>query len=342
MGSQKDWNELTYITRLSIGTPPQHFHALLDISSSDLFVPATSRDELCPPGNRYNASASRTHKHHTEHMHSEYLRCLADGQLAEDTLHLGGIEIEGQKFGAAKSIIKPDPKFGNDDWDGILGLAPGNKGSFRNIANPFMNMIAQKKLDWNLFSLKLPRGKSDPGEIIFGGIDKDMYEGNLKKLPLVPYDPVHRRRLRDRWVVPASGIGIGHGYASLYGYVATIESDFPGIAIPELYALMLNKYLGMENRDGLREPPSIDCAKREKLEDLTITLAEEKFVLSPWDYTMEMDMGWIDGKKGERRCVSAFMSLPDHLEESFIVLGTPFLRKFYSVFDLGGRTVSCM
>src|SRR6266536_3051360 len=153
------------------------------------------------------------------------------GPLSEDSLHLGGTEIKSQFFGEARRINRNLPSFGNEGWDGILGLSPSNEASDLGTASPFQNMVAQELLDWNLFSLKLPRGSSDPGEILFGGIDESMYTGKLKNLPLVPYNPDKYQCIRGRWIVPASGIGVGSGFASLNGYLATIETDYPFISL---------------------------------------------------------------------------------------------------------------
>jgi hypothetical protein len=47
---------------------------------------------------------------------------------------------------------------------------------------------------------------------------------------------------------------------------------------------------------------SIECAKREMLEDFTITLGGHDFVISPYEYTLEAE---LEGRGGERRCLGA-------------------------------------
>jgi hypothetical protein len=75
------------------------------------------------------------------------------------------------------------------------------------------------------------------------------------------------------------------------------------------------------------------------LQNITITLGEEDFVMTPWEYTIEVNMK--DLGYSEKRCMSAFMPKQAYGYENYIVLGSAFLRAFYGVFDLDQRTVSC-
>lgn len=229
------------------------------------------------------------------------------------------------------------PYWGWDDsnWDGILGLAPTNDRSPLGLLNPLQNMKEQELLDRSMFSLKLPRG-DEPGELLFGDVNEELYVGKLKSLPVVS-DPILLPRLKGSWAVPATSLSIGNGTASLKGYVATLESDFPLIGLPDSIVMLLLKYLGMERKTNHdMEPPSIDCARREELENLTISLGKHDFVITPWEYTMEMKSEVWGGK----RCMTALYPMPD-LATNHIALGSSFLKRFYSVFDLDNRSVSC-
>lgn len=72
--------------------------------------------------------------------------------------------------------------------------------------------------------------------------------------------------------------------------------------LPERYVKVLEENLGLESTgrywDSIR---SIDCSQRSLLENITITLAVEKFVVSAWEYTTETDIE-IENKGKERRC----------------------------------------
>ena len=272
---------------------------------------------------------------------SDYVRFIEMGIASQDSVHVAGMEVENLLFGEATSFWRQEDVSDYKSWDGILGLAPSirvnNNGPFANILqNPFHSMVSQGLLDRNVFGLKLSRGVDDPGEIMFGGINEDLYEGELKTLPLLN-DTDELQRIEARWKVPATSISIGEGEASLEGYAATLESDFPLIALPGNFVMLLEKYLGMENKGDQYAPKSIDCSKRDELEDFTVTLAGHDFVLSAYEYTIEMDKKeW-----GGHRCVSAFLAMPGTIDSKYVILGSAFLKGFYGVFDLDGRSVSC-
>jgi hypothetical protein len=233
---------------------------------------------------------------------------------------------------------------GDDQWDGILGIAPhgGNADAppyfdAARLDDPFLSMISQGLLDRNMFALKFANGTDHPGEIMFGGVNDDLYEGELKTLPLLN-DTHDFRQISGRWNVPATKITIGLGWVSLKDYVATLDSDEPFIALPELFVVLLYNYLGMEQKGKQGPYPipySIDCSRRDKLDNFTLTLGDHDFVITPYQYTIEMDVEeW-----GGHRCISGFWPL--NTNEKFIVVGSSFLRAFYGVFDLDERTVSC-
>jgi hypothetical protein len=288
----------------------------------------------------YSSLNSSTHICHNKIFHAFPLRFCCSGVLSRDTLHLSTFSIKNQTFGKFDYMFRYTPHW-DASWDGLLGLAPSNENSDSlDLMNPLQNMVAQNLLDRNLFSLKLPRGADGRGEILFGEIDHDSYVGELKSLPLLPYDENHSEEIMGRWTVPASKLNIGDGSLDFEGGVAVFETDFPFIGLPESYVMLVDQYLGMDNAgkswDHLR---SIDCSKRKLLGNITITLGEEDFVISPWEYTIEADMTKL-GIKG-KRCVSAFRPKEEYGDSNYIVLGSAFLRAFVGVFDLDSRTVSC-
>jgi saccharopepsin len=226
-----------------------------------------------------------------------------------------------------------------------LGLAPHANNGQNNpyfpadLDDPFLSMVSKELLDKNVFGLKLSRGMDDPGEIMFGGVNTELFEGELRTMPLLN-NSGDRRLMRGRWNIPAISMSLGPGSASLEGYAASLESDFPFIGLPLDFRFFLYEYLGMEQKGDTVGPYpvpfSIDSSKRVELEDFTLTLGGHDFVITPYEYTIEMDAEEWSG----HRCISAIVPVQD-FGEKFIMVGSSFLRAFYSVFDLDERTVSC-
>jgi saccharopepsin len=337
-----------YITNISVGTPPQHFNVLLSISTSDILLPSTHCGFTCHyryP--QYDSKRSSTYVANGTVITRDYPRFSANAIVSQDTFHIAGIEIKNVSFAEATNIHRRGDGraigLGDDQWDGILGIAPhgGNADAMPNfdapLDDPFLSVISQGLLDRNIFGLKFSNGTDHPGEIMFGGVNHDLYEGELKTLPLLN-DTDDFRQIPGRWNVAATKITIGPGWVSLKDYVASLDSDTPFIGLPGLFVALLCNYLGMEQKGKQGPYPipySIDCSRRDELDNFTLTLGDHDFVITPYQYTIEMDVEeW-----GGHRCISAFWPL--NANEKFIIVGSSFLRAFYGVFDLDERTVSC-
>lgn len=74
----------------------------------------------------------------------------------------------------------------------------------------------------------------------------------------------------------------------------------------------------------------MDCAKRSTLPDLTFTLTGHNFTIGAEDYILEV----------QGSCISSFMGI-DIPEPAgpLAILGDTFLRRWYSVYDLGTNSV---
>lgn len=91
----------------------------------------------------------------------------------------------------------------------------------------------------------------------------------------------------------------------------------------------------LEFEELMYMPPSVSCDKLALMPDIIFNLAGKNFTLTPYDYTFEWPM-----KPSRTRCATAIM--PFGIEQyNEIVLGSAFLRTFYSVFDLDTNTIGC-
>lgn len=75
---------------------------------------------------------------------------------------------------------------------------------------------------------------------------------------------------------------------------------------------------------------TVDCNKRASLPDLTFTLSGHNFTIGPHDYILE-----IQGS-----CISSIMGMdfPEPVGP-LAILGDAFLRRYYSMYDLGNNVV---
>lgn len=72
----------------------------------------------------------------------------------------------------------------------------------------------------------------------------------------------------------------------------------------------------------------VDCNKRDTQPDLTFTLESHDFAITAKDYIIEIR---------ESVCISAFVGFD--LPRQLVILGDVFLRKWYSIYNMGNNTV---
>ena len=125
-----------YIGIVGIGSPPQYFRMLFDTGSSDVWVPA-SYCQACGPGKRsFHPGRSHTYRDVLEKdddMEDDdgvlprlfevvYAGGVVAGKKGADTLTIGGVKLEGMKFGQA---MYEDEELTLASWDGVVGLGFG-------------------------------------------------------------------------------------------------------------------------------------------------------------------------------------------------------------------------
>jgi saccharopepsin len=308
-----------YFSEIELGTPPQSFKVVLDTGSSNLWVPSSECGSIaCYLHQKFDSSASSTYKKNGSDFAIQYGSGSLSGFVSQDTLKIGDLKIEGQDFAEATS--EPGLAFAFGRFDGILGLG-FDAISVNKIVPPFYKMIEQGLLDDPVFAFYLgdANKEGDSSEATFGGIDKDHYTGELINIPL---------RRKAYWEVDLDAIALGDDVAELDNTGVILDTGTSLIALPSNLAEMINTEIGAKK--GFTGQYSVDCATRDSLPDITFTLTGHNFTIGPYDYTLEV----------QGSCISAFMGMdfPEPVGP-LAILGDAFLRKWYSVYDLGNGAV---
>jgi hypothetical protein len=168
-------------------------------------VPSTQCPRTNCPFYRFETTNSSTFKSLNKPFGIQYGIGSVNGTYATDTVTVSGASIANQQFGLASITedimqpsgisMSPEPfnRSSNNpvEANGILGLgypsltqaASSGEGAY----NPFVfNLASQKVIKEPIFSIYL-NSISKPGwsgEIIFGGIDKSKFNGDLTYLPV--------------------------------------------------------------------------------------------------------------------------------------------------------------
>ncbi|UZJ56996.1 hypothetical protein CBS101457_006316 [Exobasidium rhododendri] len=313
-----DFLNAQYFADISIGTPPQDFKVILDTGSSNLWVPSKECSSIaCFLHTKYDHSASSTYKTNGTEFKIQYGSGAMEGFISQDTLTIGDLTIKKQDFAEATS--EPGLAFAFGKFDGILGLAYDTI-SVDGVVPPFYNMINQGLIDEPVFAFYLGNSEAEGGEAVFGGVDPDHYTGKITYAPL---------RRKGYWETELNKITLGEDEMELDNTGAAIDTGTSLIALPTDISEIINKEIGATK--GWQGSYSVDCAKIPSMPDLTFTIDNKDYTLTAKDYILQTS---------ESSCLSAFtgLDIPPPMGPIWIV-GDVFLRKYYTVYDLGKNAV---
>ncbi|PHH80280.1 hypothetical protein CDD82_1882 [Ophiocordyceps australis] len=305
-----------YFSEIKIGTPPQTFKVVLDTGSSNLWVPSVKCTSIaCFLHSTYDSSSSSTYQKNGSSFEIRYGSGSLSGFVSQDVMTIGDLKVKGQDFAEATS--EPGLAFAFGRFDGILGLAYDTL-SVNGIVPPFYNMVKQKAIDEPVFAFYL--GSDESGsEATFGGIDDSRYKGQIEYIPL---------RRKAYWEVDLDSIALGDEVANLENTGVILDTGTSLNVLPTDFAEILNKEIGAKK--GWSGQYTVDCSKRNSLPDIVFSLAGSNYSLSANEYILE-----VSGT-----CISTFqgMDIPEPAGP-LVILGDAFLRRYYSVYDLGRGAV---
>jgi len=189
--------------------------------------------------------------------------------------------------------------------------------SVNKIEPPFFAMVRKGLLDDPVFAFYLG-DTSDSSEAVFGGVDETHYTGKITEIPV---------RRKAYWEVTLDAITFG-GETAEMDMGAILDTGTSLLAMPSAIAELLNKQIGAKR--GFTGQYTIECEKRDGLPDLTFNLNGSNFTIGPYDYILEAGGS----------CLSSFtgMDIPEPAGP-LVILGDSFLRRYYSIYDLGKNTV---
>ncbi|KAG8529247.1 Vacuolar protease A [Bacidia gigantensis] len=325
-----------YFSKIAVGTPPQEFKVVLDTGSSNLWVPSSECSSIaCFLHSKYDSSASSTYKKNGSSFEIKYGSGELSGFVSQDTVQIGDIKIKGQDFAEATS--EPGLAFAFGQFDGIMGLGY-NTISVNKIVPPFYQMLDQGLLDEPIVSFYLSdtSNEGDESEALFGGVNKAHYTGKMTKIPL---------RRKAYWEVDLDALTFGKETAELENTGVILDTGTSLIALPSDLAEILNSQIGAKK--SWSGQYTIECEKKDSLPDMTFTLTGQNFTIGPEDYILEVQGSCVSSFFGMGKFLSDQLSFladpfPPDIPEPvgpLAILGDSFLRKWYSVYDLGSNSV---
>ncbi|CAH8526838.1 unnamed protein product [Heterobilharzia americana] len=226
-----------------------------------------------------------------------------------------------QTFGEVTD--QPDSVFVQFHFDGIMGMSFKAMSKNSGSTPVFINMIEQKLVEEPVFAIQLSRNEDGTtgGELTFGGIDQECYTGDIIYLDVV--DP-------EQWMVHMDGLSISGEEFCPTGSKALIDTGTALIFGPSDVIDKINTYLGSKPTSG--NEYFLDCEKLSELPPIEIVLSDKTVILQSDDYVVEKIAN------GSHICKSSFIGI-DFPSGPIWILGDAFLRKVYTVFDVGNRRI---
>uniref|UniRef100_F1RIE6 Peptidase A1 domain-containing protein n=1 Tax=Sus scrofa TaxID=9823 RepID=F1RIE6_PIG len=292
----RNYFDMAYVGNISIGTPPQQFSVIFDTGSSDLWVPSIyCQSRACNTHRVFDPFKSTTFRYSGVPIELEYASGMMSGYLGYDTVRISNLIIMGQEFGYSQ--WEENEAFDHAMFDGMLGLG-------------YPGLIAQP-----VFAFYLSTNKEEGSVVMFGGVDRSFYKGELKWVPLTK--PNYWQIALDRitWR--------GYVVACKSGCQAVIDTGSSLLIGPTKEVINIQKLI---NAKPFQEEFLIQCSTMNTLPDFIFTINNVQYPVPARAYIQKV--------RGQPR--GNFSGGTEDLsDKEFWILGDVFLRLYFTVFDRG-------
>jgi len=312
--SLTDVQDSEYFGEVLIGSPPQKFQVIYDTGSSNLWVPGKTCSNCKKGTSRYESEKSAKYVKNGQSFAMQYGTGSCTGFLSSDDVVIGGATITNFTFGEVTK--EAADVFGQAPFDGILGMGPA-KAAIDKVPMPMDQLVAQGKIQHNVFAYYLASGEKSGSTLTLGGTDSSLYTGDFTYIPLAK-----AAKVLPYWLISASDIKIGGKSSGACGWLLGCESVVDtGTSILAGPPDAMNKLIAQVGK------VSEDCSNVKSLPTLTFNFGGHDFDLEPDFYVLRVK----DPSTGKDQCQLGMEGI--NAGVPIWILGDPFLRKYYTVWD---------
>jgi len=307
-----------------VGEPTRAINAAIDMRSSGLWV--NNYTDRNWPGIKFRCDLSQTCK---------------SQRYIQDFAWIEGSELEKRNNPVAGTLVKEKVNLGVTlpSTDALIVNSPstyeivyfreGSLGLNFRRSNPeiptfFESIKTAGLVDKSIFSMFFDLGYG--GELFFGGYDPKRAESEFQYAQWQEdEDPT-----LPGFSLQAKGVGYG-GAVFAEKYTVVIDMEYASIMIPEW---VINKIDQEESSRGLSDEVQT-CKSIPFLQDIVIEFEGMTIRIPPAAYMEYKDVYTYD--KSSKGCYRSLVKTDE--SKPRIILGAPFLRFFYTVFNLEEKTV---
>ncbi|QKX59884.1 uncharacterized protein TRUGW13939_07026 [Talaromyces rugulosus] len=320
-----------YVVNVTLGTPPQEFSLQLDTGSSDLWVNSAGNSTVKAPA--FDSSASSTYTKLDVVLNDTYADgSSAIGPYGTDTLKLGGVTLKDFEFGINETPFEePVPGV-----SGIAGIAYKVVEAAAIAKNPYNNLpyaLAEKGvINSAAYSLWLNDITSESGTILFGGVNKAKYIGDLQTLPIISVNGVHQELAVALSDVSGQSSSGSISYADGLPLPVILDS---GTTLTMLPTAIANKIFDDVKAiyNTTLSASFIDCEAGKQDYNLTYSFSGASISVG----INELVAPDPQHRLPEGVCIFGIVPTDNNAE---ILLGDTFLRSAYVVYDLENNEIS--
>ncbi|WP_422133766.1 pepsin-like aspartyl protease [Endozoicomonas sp. ALD040] len=301
-----------YYGEIKIGSDDQVFKVLLDTGSSYIWVPGTTcSSNSCSDKKRFDPQSSSSFVRTSHRLNLSYARGKISGIFGYDDITLGGIKVVSQGFAVA-DVISDDIE--DHPFDGVLGL--GFKSNSI-IPSWLDNALKQGLIDKAVFSFYLSQKTNKGGSVmIIGEPDPFYYQGPIYWHSLIAIDGEH-----PYYDISFDGISVGAKNILLSCQERQCKAHIDTGAL-YIYGPEKDVESILESLDV-----KADCSNVSQLPPLKVSIGGHIYEVPPQIYVVKEQNCF-----GMVECHAGIDEMPGINNESWI-LGNPFMRAFYTVFD---------
>jgi len=235
------------------------------------------------------------------------------GFLSQDNITIAGLTISGFLFGEVTK--EAADVFGDAPFDGIIGFGPPG-AAIDKTPMPMQMLVDQKKIEHNIFAAYLASGGKSGSTLSLGGPDNSFYTGDITYVPVAK-----AAKLLPYWLVSASDISVGSKSTGACGWLLGCE-----MVVDTGTSVLAGPSSSLDPIITMIGNVTDDCSNVDKLPTITFTLGGKDFDLGPDYYVIR-----AKGDSGKDECQLGIQSI--NAGVPIWILGDPFLRKFYTIWD---------
>jgi hypothetical protein len=335
---------LQYYGEVAIGSPPQKFTVIFDTGSGHLLVPsAQCESSACKSHKRFAAKNSSTAMpvgwadeplKRAEDENDRDTKVInfasgdAVGQFTRDRVCLGGDALFCADADFIEMTEESDDPFKDAEWDGVLGLGQAISDAPEFNVFGVLAQGATPKMSSPIFAVYLGRHVSDDAEITFGNVRQERMASPLTWVN-VSEEGYWQFQFQDFTIDgKPSGLCNKYGKRQCQAVLDTGSSLMMGPK-DDLDKLLVMLHFGNDTTQN--------CSMNYRFPKLGFMIAGKKFEMEPDDY---MDRSRDEfTPKDKELCWAHLMPIGDTGRGPIMVLGMPFLRAFYTAYDMKSKKI---